>query len=123
MNRNITDGINLFSKLNGRRLLNGTKLLSSYFLSKATKKPIHWGMPLTMEIEPTTSCNLRCPQCPSGLREFTRNTGMLNLELYKKIIDEIHEDLIWLVLYFQGEPFLNKSFLVCRSKKYLYGYQ
>ncbi len=111
MNRNITDGINLFSKLNGRRLLNATKLLSSYYISKAFKKPIHWGMPLTMEIEPTTSCNLRCPQCPSGLREFTRNTGMLNLELYKKIIDEIHEDLIWLVLYFQGEPFLNTSFL------------
>jgi radical SAM protein with 4Fe4S-binding SPASM domain len=64
-----------------------------------------------MEIEPTTSCNLRCPQCPSGLREFTRDTGMLDLDLYKKIIDELSPDLVWLILYFQGEPFLNKSFL------------
>lgn len=72
---------------------------------------VHWGKPLSMEIEPTTSCNLRCPQCPSGLREFSRNTGMLNLDLYKKIIDEIHEELVWLILYFQGEPFLNKQFL------------
>lgn len=111
MNKNITDGINLFSKLNGKRLFNAAQLLSSYYLSKTIKKPIHWGMPLTLEIEPTTSCNLRCPQCPSGLREFTRNTGMLDLPLYKKIIDEVHEELIWLVLYFQGEPFLNKSFL------------
>lgn len=36
---------------------------------------------------------------------------MLDLPLYKKTIDEIHEDLVWLILYFQGEPFLNKQFL------------
>jgi radical SAM protein with 4Fe4S-binding SPASM domain len=111
VNRNITDGINLLSKLNGRRIGNALKLLSSYYVSRALKRNIHLGKPLSMEIEPTTSCNLRCPQCPSGLREFTRNTGMLNLDLYKKIIDELHPELVWLILYFQGEPFLNKQFL------------
>lgn len=111
MNRNLKDGLNLFSKLNSRRILNAAKLFSSYYISKTIKRPIQWGMPLSMEIEPTTSCNLRCPQCPSGLREFTRDTGMLDLDLYKKIIDEIHPELVWLILYFQGEPFLNKSFL------------
>lgn len=111
MNRSLTDGINVLSKLNGKRLLNVIKLFTSYYLSKSTGKVVHWGKPLSMEIEPTTSCNLRCPQCPSGLREFSRNTGMLNLDLYKKIIDEIHEELVWLILYFQGEPFLNKHFL------------
>lgn len=111
MNRNLKDGLNLFSKLNSRRILNAAKLFSSYYISKTIKKPIQWGMPLSMEIEPTTSCNLRCPQCPSGLREFTRDTGMLDLDLYKKIIDELHPELVWLILYFQGEPFLNKSFL------------
>jgi len=111
MNRSLTDGINFLSKLNGKRLLNVIKLFTSYYLSKSTGKVVHWGKPLSMEIEPTTSCNLRCPQCPSGLREFSRNTGMLNLDLYKKIIDEIHEELVWLILYFQGEPFLNKQFL------------
>jgi radical SAM protein with 4Fe4S-binding SPASM domain len=111
MNRNLRDGLNLLSKLDGRRLVNAAKLLGSYYLSKTLKKPIHWGMPLSMEIEPTTSCNLRCPQCPSGLRSFTRNTGMLDLPLYQKIIDDIYPELIWLILYFQGEPFLNKNFL------------
>ena len=111
MNRNLTDGINLLSKLNTRRLINAARLFASYYVSKTLKKPIVWGNPISMEIEPTTSCNLRCPQCPSGLREFTRNTGMLDLALYKKIIDEIHPDLVWLILYFQGEPFLNKQFL------------
>lgn len=123
MNRNLTDGINLLSKLNTRRLINAARLFASYYVSKTLKKPIVWGNPISMEIEPTTSCNLRCPQCPSGLREFTRNTGMLDLALYKKIIDEIHSDLVWLILYFQGEPFLNKQFLEFvkyASKKNIY---
>lgn len=111
MDRSITDGINFLSKLNGKRILNAAKLLSSYYVSKLVKKPVHWGMPTIVEIEPTTSCNLRCPQCPSGLREFSRNTGMLDLTLYKKIIDEISPELVYVILYFQGEPFLNKSFL------------
>jgi MoaA/NifB/PqqE/SkfB family radical SAM enzyme len=111
MNRNLKDGLNLFSKLNSRRILNAAKLFSSYYISKTIKKLIQWGMPLSIEIEPTTICNLRCPQCPSGLREFTRDTGMLDLDLYKKIIDELSPELVWLILYFQGEPFLNKSFL------------
>ncbi len=111
MDRSITDGINFLSKLNGKRILNAAKLLSSYYVSKVMKKPVHWGMPTIVEIEPTTSCNLRCPQCPSGLREFSRETGMLALTLYKKIIDEISPELVYVILYFQGEPFLNKSFL------------
>ncbi|MCU0422681.1 MAG: SPASM domain-containing protein [Bacteroidia bacterium] len=111
MNRNITDGINLLSKLNNRRIWNFVKLYASYYYSKTTKKPVIWGNPTSIEIEPTTSCNLRCPQCPSGLREFTRDTGMLGIDLFKKVIDELEHDLVWLILYFQGEPFLNKSFL------------
>jgi radical SAM protein with 4Fe4S-binding SPASM domain len=111
MNRNLNDGINFFSKLNNRRMANALRLYTSYQLSRLFKRPIHWGKPMVMEIEPTTSCNLRCPQCPSGLREFSRNTGMLDLTLYKKIIDEIHPELVYLILYFQGEPFLNKQFL------------
>ncbi|WBL42590.1 radical SAM/SPASM domain-containing protein [Algoriphagus halophytocola] len=70
-----------------------------------------WGKPTTLSIEPTTSCNLRCPECPSGLRSFTRPTGMLQDGLFEKIIDESKNHLTWLHLYFQGEPFLNPRFL------------
>lgn len=111
MNLNIADGLNFFSKLNHKKIANAIKLYLSFKLSLYFKRPIHWGMPVVMEIEPTTSCNLRCPQCPSGLREFSRNTGMLDLPLYRKIIDELHGELMYLILYFQGEPFLNKNFL------------
>jgi len=68
-------------------------------------------MPAVLSIEPTTSCNLRCPECPSGLRSFTRPTGMLQPDLYQKVIDQVAGHLTWLHLYFQGEPFLHPRFL------------
>ncbi len=78
-------------------------------------------MPLAISVEPTTSCNLRCPECPSGLRSFTRPTGMLDPDLFKTLIDEIHRDLVYLLFYFQGEPYLHKDFLklvkYAKSKK------
>jgi hypothetical protein len=42
-NRN--DTINFLSKLTPRRLWNGIKVLSSYYLSKWTKKAVQWGYP------------------------------------------------------------------------------
>jgi len=67
-------------------------------------------MPLSISIEPTTSCNLRCPECPSGLRSFTRPIGMLEETLFKKTIDELHNTLLYLIFYFQGEPYLHPKF-------------
>lgn len=111
MKSNMHDMLNILSKLNGKRLRNAVKLWMSYNLSKFSGRLVHWGLPAVMEIEPTTSCNLRCPQCPSGLRSFSRNTGMLQMDRYQSIIDELHPTLWYLLLYFQGEPFLNPEFL------------
>lgn len=94
-----------------RKTSNIVKVLLSYQLSKYTKKSIHWGRPFSISLEPTTSCNLRCPECISGLRAFSRPTGMLQAELFKKIIDEQKDTLLNLTFYFQGEPYLNPSFL------------
>src|SRR6201985_735593 len=110
-NFNRHDTINLFTKLNPRRVWNGIQVLSSYYISKWTRRPVQWGAPVSISFEPTTSCNLRCPECPSGLRSFTRPRGMLQDDLFKKTIDELHKTLWYLVFYFQGEPYLNPSFL------------
>ena len=109
LNRN--DTINLLSKLSVRKTWNGVKVLSSFYLSKWTGKPRQWGYPISISIEPTTSCNLRCPECPSGLRAFTRPTGMLEKDFFKETIDQLYHELLYLVFYFQGEPYLNPSFL------------
>ena len=108
---NWNDSINLMSKLTFRRLWNAGKVLSSYYLSKWTKRPVQWGYPVSISFEPTTSCNLRCPECPSGLRAFTRPTGMLQKDFFRDTIDQLSSDLLYLIFYFQGEPYLNPSFL------------
>lgn len=83
----------------------------SYHVSKAKKKSVSLGFPISMAIEPTTSCNLRCPECPSGLRQFTRPIGMLEPTFFKSTIDAVYKELIYLTFYFQGEPYLNPNFL------------
>ncbi|HLY70202.1 MAG TPA: radical SAM protein, partial [Puia sp.] len=120
---NLNDSINLLSKLTPRRAWNGTKVLCSYYISKWTKKPVQWGYPVSVSVEPTTSCNLRCPECPSGLRAFTRPTGMLEKNFFRDTIDQVYKDLLYLIFYFQGEPYLNPEFLEMvryASKKGIY---
>lgn len=108
---NLSDSFNLLSKLTFKRFWNGTKVYLSFRLSRIIRKPIQWGMPISISFEPTTSCNLRCPECPSGLREFTRPTGMLQKDFFTETIDEIAPELLYLIFYFQGEPYLNPQFL------------
>lgn len=110
-NINWTDSFNLLSKLTPKRALNAAKVFSSYFISKWTGRPVQWGYPISLSFEPTTSCNLRCPECPSGLRAFTRPTGMLKKDFFRETIDQVHKELLYLIFYFQGEPYLNREFL------------
>lgn len=111
MNSNLTDGLNFLSKLTPKRAWNGIQLLSSYYYSKLSGKPYHRGMPVSISFEPTTSCNLRCPECPSGLRSFSRPTGMLEASLFKNTIDQLKDRLLYLLFYFQGEPYLHPQFI------------
>jgi radical SAM protein with 4Fe4S-binding SPASM domain len=108
---NYNDALNLASKLTVRRLWNAFKVYSSFHLSRFTNKPVQWGLPVSISFEPTTSCNLRCPECPSGLRSFSRPTGMLQKDFFRETIDDIHQHLLYLIFYFQGEPYLNPDFL------------
>ena len=111
MNRNRRDGLNYLRKLTLLRVWNMLLLVGSYWLSRLTGRAIHRGAPTSISLEPTTSCNLRCPECPSGLRSFTRPTGMLTDATYRKVIDELGPRLTYLIFYFQGEPYLNPRFL------------
>lgn len=108
---NYNDAFNFLSKLTFRRVWNAAKVYTSYYLTRLTKKPFQWGLPVSISFEPTTSCNLRCPECPSGLREFSRPRGMLKRDFFTKTIDDIYKDILYLIFYFQGEPYLNKNFL------------
>lgn len=107
----LIDGLYYLKTLTPKRFINALKIFLSYHISKRLKKNYHSGYPIAISIEPTTSCNLRCPECPSGLRSFSRPIGMLAPELNKSIIDQLGKELTYITYYFQGEPYLNKDFL------------
>ncbi|MCB0587944.1 MAG: SPASM domain-containing protein [Phaeodactylibacter sp.] len=111
MKIHFADAWNFLGKLSFSRIWNAVKVLSSYYLSRWLRLPIQWGLPLTVSIEPTTACNLRCPECPSGLRAFTRPTGNLREDFFRQAIDELGPSLVYLIFYFQGEPYINPRFL------------
>lgn len=110
------DSINFLSKLNYKRIINVLKVLGSYYYSRYTHRATQWGMPFTISIEPTTNCNLGCPECPSGLKIFSRNTGNIEMETYDKMIDQVHSNLLYLYFYFQGEPYMHPHFLALVRK-------
>lgn len=97
--------------LSYKKLVNLLKIYSSYYLGRWTGQPIHWGMPVSLSFEPTTACNLRCPECPSGLRSFTRPTGNLKADFFKSTLDQMSPYLCNLLFYFQGEPYIHPEFL------------
>lgn len=105
------DSLNFIRKLSFRKIWNATKVIGSFFLSSQMNRVIQWGLPFNISIEPTTSCNLGCPECPSGLKSFTRDTGTLSVDFYNKFLHEVQKDLIYLYFYFQGEPYLHPDFL------------
>lgn len=107
----IKDVLGFVKKMTIRRAVNALGLITSFYLTKWLRKPIQWGLPMTISIEPTTACNLRCPECPSGLRIFSRETGNLKDDFFRSTIDDLYKDLIYLIFYFQGEPYINPKFL------------
>jgi radical SAM protein with 4Fe4S-binding SPASM domain len=106
-NRNLE----IIKKLSIKRIWNMFLLKTSFYISRITRKPIHFGTPAAISIEPTTACNLKCPECPSGLRQFSRPTGNLKPEINSKILNDLGANLQYINYYFQGEPFINPDFL------------
>jgi len=106
-----TRNIEIIKGLTLSRIWNIFLLNFSFYISRVLKQPIHWGTPIAISIEPTTACNLKCPECPSGLRQFTRPTGNLKTDINTKILNNLGKNLQYINYYFQGEPFINPNFL------------
>lgn len=111
MASSFSDQLTLLSSLTFSRGFNALKIYWSYHWSKLTKRGTVLGLPMSVTIEPTTACNLGCPECPSGLKQFTRAEGNLKTDFYKKVIDEVQHHAFYLNFYFQGEPYINPNFL------------
>ncbi len=89
-----------------------TKKMKNFLLSceeeKALKTKIE-SLPYRYIIDPTNACNLQCPLCPTGLNASHRIKGIMKMDKFVKIIDQIKDHCIEVHLYNWGEPTLNKK--------------
>lgn len=91
-----------FRKINNLILGNTSRLVSNF-----THKSRIWGYPTAVMIEPTNICNLKCPLCPSGNGTLKRAKGYMPLSMFQKVIDEVKAYSTMIILWNQGEPYLN----------------
>lgn len=96
--------------LNTGRMVNAFKAILFYLWGRITKRVYLHYQPLALSVEPTSICNLRCPECPTGTRALTRPAGNMTLEKYQAIIDQLPKELMYLNLYVQGEPTMHPGF-------------
>lgn len=88
------------------------KRISNYFLVKLSlslKRPRVWSAPFYLMIEPTNTCNLKCPLCPTGEGDLGRQNAMMDISVFKTAIDELGDYLLELNITNYGEPFLHKN--------------
>ncbi len=102
---------NLLRCITPWRTWNMLRMLASYRLSVWSGRSIVWGLPYTLTIEPTNRCNLSCPECPSGNGTMTRPQGLLSLDEFRRIVEEVRREVFYLQLFFEGEPFINNRLL------------
>ncbi len=98
----------ILKKISFRKILNALKVYISYLFSRILRTDFRWGYPISVSIEPSSFCNLQCPECPVG-NGINTMKSTISAELFESIIDELSPYLLNLFLYFQGEPFLNKK--------------
>jgi len=100
----------LLPTLRPRRIWNATKVISSFAASALTGRTLLWGYPPILTVEPTNVCNLKCPLCVTGNGRMTRARGRMTFDVFKRLIDEVGDYIFYLLLYHQGEPYINRDF-------------
>ncbi len=94
-----------------KRVWNLFLILLSMLLSKIIRKPIVWGYPPMVMVDPSNICNLRCPMCPMYNGTVQLPKGKLKYSNLTKLMDEIGPYVFQIQFWNQGEPFLNKDFI------------
>ena len=107
----LADVFNYIGRLSLRKAWNILLVEFSFLLSNLLRRPIIWGKPWFVSIEPSSLCNLNCPQCPVGEGDISRGSSFLDIGEYKKLILGVAPSTCLLSLYFQGEPLMHKKFM------------
>lgn len=68
--------------------------------------------PTHLEVEVALSCQMRCPMCKREQMHKGSKNGVMDLDLYKKIIDEASSRRVYSIkLSWRGEPLLNNRII------------
>ena len=89
-------------------------ILYRYVFKEYSKKKISTKFPINILIEPVSSCNLKCPMCFQSDSTFIKKEfmGKMNINLYKKIIDEAHDNGTCAITFgSRGEPTIHPQFI------------
>ncbi|KYK31996.1 MAG: hypothetical protein AYK22_00100 [Thermoplasmatales archaeon SG8-52-3] len=84
-------------------------LLGRIFQYNITKKVYQF--PSVFQIQTIDACNGKCIMCPRSYQKYSKTKKMSD-KLYNKILKEIADEnsnFIWLWLYLQNEPLLDKD--------------
>jgi len=64
-------------------------------------------LPPVIQVEPASTCTLRCPLCPTGAGQLGRAATLLDFDLYRRMMDDIGRYLLLMQFWGWGEPFVN----------------
>jgi len=88
-----------------RRYLNAKRALQAVERGQAKVTTF----PTYLTIDPFSACNLRCPLCATGNGSNTLKKGLLQVDMFRHIVDEMGTYLYNIDLFNWGEPLLNKD--------------
>lgn len=91
------------------RLANYITARVGYWCSNITGNVYLNAKPVSASVEPANYCNLSCPHCPTGRKLIEKKDKRLTISDFKEYMDALLPELMYLNLYFQGEPLLNKE--------------
>jgi pyruvate-formate lyase-activating enzyme len=106
--RRIAEAVELPDDVQGYRLT--WRRLANLYLNRYEAfavRPVLRSRPSRLVIEPTNICNLRCPYCHTGAGRLARRPGMMHLEPYLHLLDEIGAYLLLVEVFNWGEPLLH----------------
>lgn len=113
MYASLADVFRLIKCISFYKLLNYLLTHFKLLLIRAGFVNIKPGRPSFITAEPSALCNLMCPGCVTGSGTMKRQVGIMGFETFSRLIQETRKDVIYLNLYFQGEPFLNPDVFRC----------
>src|SRR5262245_23587758 len=85
------------------KLRNRLSIAASYFRHKTVLS----GGPIEITLESTAKCNLYCPMCPRHI--YTFDNENMDLELYRKIVQDCKDYVEFIWPYGIGEPMIHPN--------------